>query len=181
MNAKDLVNLWGKRARSSEAVHYQIAASYLRRNQLLSFAVIVLTATIGSGIFASLSTTASKQLRLVFGVISVLTAILAGLNRSLRYGERAEENRQAGARWAPIVNSAEQLLLGLESFSPDEAAKHVNELKKQIDDAAQRSPSIPQAFIRRNGIMDGYLWKPERTGWRLWRRSGATPEAAARS
>jgi hypothetical protein len=176
MNADELINLWGKRARLSEAAHYGIAASYLRRNQWLSFTVIVLSATTGSGIFATLSSAAPKPARIAFGVIGILTAVLAGLNRSLRYGERAEENRQAGARWAPVVNSAEELLSSLAALTPAQVAEQVDTFKGQIDAVAQHSPSIPQAFIKKNGIADAYLWKPERAGGRRQRAAvGANP------
>jgi len=179
LDASQLVNLWGKRARRSEAAHYGIAASYLRRNQFLSFTVIALSAITGSGIFATLSTTEPKPTRFAFGVIGILTAVLAGMNRSLRYGERAEENRQAGARWAPVVNSAEKLLTRLAVDPSDEVAKQIDILKGQIDDVSQRSPSIPQAFIKKNGIMDAYLWQPQRTA-RGFRRRGQRSAAAPR-
>jgi hypothetical protein len=167
MDANDLVNLWGTRARRSEAAHYQIAASYLRRNQALSLAVVVLSAATGSGIFATLSTTAPKTARVVFGVIALLAAVLAGITRSLRYGERAEENRQAGARWAPIVTSAEKLLARLAEPDPDgQVATDIDALEGHMDDVAQHSPVIPQAFVKKNGIDTAYPWQPEPTGWR---------------
>jgi hypothetical protein len=181
--AYNLVDLWGTRARRTEAAHYQIAASYLRRNQYLSFAVIVLSATTGSGSFATLSTSAPKPvLRFVFGVIGIVAAVLAGLNRSLRYGERAEENRQAGSRWALIVSSAEKVITGLQANTniPDaDLAKQIDDLKSQIDDAGQRSPSIPQGFIKKAGVSDAYRWKlPSR---RASRPSQPAPEPPAQN
>ncbi len=172
--ARWLVDLWGKRITRSEAAHYDMAASYLRIDRLLSLAVVVLSLVTGSGIFATLSTSAPKSYRYLFGIISLIAAILAGISRSLRYSEDAQQNREAGARWAPVNNSAERLRAATDSRSPaEEIASGLDELQAQMDEATQRSPSIPQRFFLKHGLEETYVWRPHPPTARWWRRNRA--------
>jgi hypothetical protein len=187
VNQKELVDLWGKRARFSEAAHYDIAAAYIRRNLWLAHSVVVLSAVTGSGFFASVSTTAPKPTRFIFGAFGLLAAVLAALNRSLRYGERAEENRQAGARWARIVNSTETLHATLASGdSPADIHAQITKLGAAMTGITQHSPSIPQRFFALNGLGQTYLWEyaptPSWTSrWRRWLgKSTAPPTSPAK-
>lgn len=89
-----------------------------------------------------------------------------------------QENRQAGARWAPIVSSAEKLLARLSQPDPDgEVAKDIAALEAKMDDVAQHSPVIPQAFVKKNGIDAAYPWQLKPTG----RRNGVQRHRWVRS
>lgn len=176
--ARRLIDLWGMRARCSEAAHYDMAASYLRRDRWLSLAVVVISLVTGSGIFATYSTSVPKSYRFVFGGISLLAAVLAGVSRSLRYSEEAQQNRQAGALWAPIVNSAERLRATIASANApgrgssrgaaltDDIAREMDALQAQMDGATRHSPSIPQHFFNKHGLARTFYWQPERTSRR---------------
>ncbi len=161
--ARRLVDLWGMRARCSEAAHYDMAASYLRRERWLSLAIVIISLVTGSGIFATYSTSVPKSYRIVFGGISLLAAVLAGVSRSLRYSEEAQQNRQAGALWAPIVSSAESLQADIASGAPaDFIGPQVEALRAQMDKATSKSPSIPQHFFKKHGLASTFYWQPPR-------------------
>src|SRR4051794_34138200 len=113
---RKLVELWGDRARRSEGAHYQTAARYSSTHTFLTLIAVALSAVTASGLFASNahSDGASTAYNVTFGVLGIIAAIAAGVDRGQRYAERSEQHRAAGAGWAIIVNTTERRLQDLE-------------------------------------------------------------------
>lgn len=153
--AEALLAYWGPRARKTEAAHYQVATEYSRRHDALTLLVVSLAAFTGSGLFATLSTK-SARFKTVLAILSVIAALLAGLDRSLRYLERAEKHREAGSAWAAIVNETEELKPQLAAHPPE--ATRISSLAKLMNDITARSPYIPQRVFDRCGLGDTYMW-----------------------
>lgn len=168
---EQLVALWCKRARRSESAHYQTAARYSVNHTVLTTAAVVLAAVTASGLFASDSRSAAY--RVTFGVLGILAAVVAGLDKGQRFAERSEQHRAAGARWAVIVNATEELRLRPTTQRISE--RDFNDLRKRMDDTTAHSPQLPQSIFVRNGLEDTYLCafhpQPRRGFWRsTWRK-----------
>jgi conflict system pore-forming effector with SLATT domain len=148
-----LVALWCKRARRSESAHYQTAARYSRNHSLLTGATVVLSSVTASGLFASHNS--STTYKVTFGVLGILAAVVAGLDKGQRYAERSEQHRAAGARWAVIVNGTEELMLRATAHRVTD--RDFNALRKLMDDTTAHSPQLPQNIFIRNDLEDTYL------------------------
>jgi hypothetical protein len=161
-----LVGLWSDRARRSEAAHYQTAARYSLYHSVLAFGAVALSAVTASGLFASTKHT-NGPYRVTFGVLGILAAVVAGLDRGQRFAERSEQHRAAGAKWAVIVNATEEL-----SLRPPHrlSAKDFDAMRSQLDDTTGHSPALPQWVFDRNRLGECYLaaYQPRRS--RLRRR-----------
>jgi len=127
----------------------------------MTFAVVALSALAGSGLFATLSTR-NAGFKAGLAVLSVLAAILAGLDRSLRYAERAEQHRTAGAEWAGIVNLTEEMKASLPDHPPDE--QRVEKLERQMTETTTKSPYIPERVFQKNCLAETYMWRGRCTG-----------------
>jgi hypothetical protein len=164
-----LIAIWAARARRSESAHYQTAARYARYHTVLTSASVVLSSVTASGLFASRGS--SAPYRVTFGVLGILAAVVAGIDRGQRFAERSEQHRSSGAQWAVIVNATEELTLRPSSQKVSE--RDFDELRKRMDETTAHSPQLPQTAFVRNEVEDTYLYphyapKLQRTWKRLW-------------
>lgn len=139
-----LLEEWATRTAIAKTAHFQLVELYRRRYTELGIPVVVLSSIVGTGLFATLSEDAvSRPLRFGAGVISVLAAVVAGLQTFLRYGERAEKHMVAADWYAALNRRINQLL----ALSPDlrpEATKCLDEVRKEMARIGQQSPEIGQ-------------------------------------
>src|SRR5438552_12181815 len=88
--AASVLDKWQRRARESQYAHYEAAKALDSANYRLGIPVTVLSTLVGTTIYATLRKQVDIPVQVVVGSISVLAAILAGVQTFLRFGERAE-------------------------------------------------------------------------------------------
>lgn len=140
---------WILRARESQMSHYEMADVLGRRNRGIGVAVIGMTAVLGTSAFLSLiAASASPVIRVIFGLVSVTASVLAALQTFLRYDERAEQHRSAGARYGAVRRTLEaaytRSLAGENHVSADLIA-----IREELDKLAQEAPNVPEAVFNR--------------------------------
>jgi SMODS and SLOG-associating 2TM effector domain family 4 len=148
---------WGPRARSSEEAHYFVATAFTKWNQVFSISIVILAGLSGSGLVSSLAAD-SKAFRNVLAAMSLFTALIAAVQRSLQYAKRSVEHQGAGADWGPIVNSIEELRAELNGGGRPPADEAIDGLRTAMDNVTKKSPQIPQRIFRRFKIGETYLY-----------------------
>jgi hypothetical protein len=147
VDTSSLLLKWTRRARESQMSHYNMANLLGKRNRGFGVSVIAITSLIGTTAFLSMIATAvSPLLRIAIGLVSVLASVMASLQTFLRYAERAEEHRAAGARYGAIRRRLEAIYAG----APDaRAACDLIAIREELDRLAQEVPNVPTAvFIK---------------------------------
>jgi hypothetical protein len=71
---------------------------------------IAFSTFVGTAVFSSLEKSADIRLQIGVGLLSVVAAVLTGLQTFLRYAELAEKHRLAGARFANLKHRIELLM-----------------------------------------------------------------------
>ena len=147
IDEEELLLKWIRRARESQASHYDMADRLNRRARWLGVSVIGITSLIGTSVFLSLVTTAvSSALRLIVGMTSVVAAVLAALQTFLRYAERAEQHRAAGARYGSVRRKLEAIYAG-DADARD--GHYLRSVRDDLDRIAEDVPNVPSAVFRR--------------------------------
>jgi hypothetical protein len=143
---------WIRRAREAQIRHYAMADRLSAYAKRLGLAVIAITAATGTSAFLSLVTTAvSPGLRLVVGMTSMSAAVLASLQTFLRYSERAELHRKAGARYGAVRRRLETIHAGELQYRHEPHEKEqcdIAVVRAELDDIAQSAPHLPRRFMR---------------------------------
>lgn len=155
MKSLDLLDVWGERAQKSSEVHYRIASSKMRWNGILAFAVVAASTFVGSTMFVKLDDSFSGGWRWVLAIVSVATATLAGLQRTLRLAEAGEKHRAAGARWDSIFNRLCVALTQYDDANPPPRSE-LAEIERRMGELVKESPYIPQRWFRRVGLAQTY-------------------------
>lgn len=149
---------WHNRAASAQEAHYRLASQCRRRNVQLGIPAVVLSSMVGTSLFATLSKdSVSSGLRVAVGVVSVLAAVLVGLQTFLRFGERAEKHVVA-ADWYSAVRREAATLLALPPEAREPPRETLDRVRKEMSRVGQQSPEIParlwSQLAQAHGVQD---------------------------
>ena len=146
-NNKELLEIWFRRSRESQFAHYEAAKYLSRRNYFLGIPVIVLTTIVGTSIFASFQEQNMIWLRIILGLVSVAAAVLSALQTFLRFQERAEKHRSAGASFGSIRREIEQLFIDIENAKV--MTQSLDAIRKRFDSLSKEAPEIPNSIWKK--------------------------------
>jgi hypothetical protein len=147
---RELVFTWLRRARDSQMAHYEMADILSRRGRLIGVPVILITTLVGTSVFASVAAeTIPVRAKLLVGVLSLLAAVLSGLQTFFKFSERAEKHRVFGARFGAVRRELEALYA--ESGAHGEP-HYTTVLREKLDRLADEAlPVPPKVFLRVQG------------------------------
>jgi SMODS and SLOG-associating 2TM effector domain family 4 len=138
---------WYDRVALTQHGHYVAALYFSRRQYWIGIPVVLLTAIVGTSVFASIQQKPDLWLQIAVGLMSIAATVLACLQTFLGYTDRAEKHRLAGARYGAVGRQLELML------ARDSGWDVLDTMKQQLDTLAQESPNIPQAV---HGAMEQY-------------------------
>jgi hypothetical protein len=140
-SVRDLLGQWQTMALKASRRHSSACDNYEHRNALFGTLSTVLTAIVGSTIFVTLQHTTSEGVRIIFGLLAALAAVISGVQTTAKYGQLAERFRQASRRYATVARRIEELLAT--PPSPDGLEAALDELRKELDDIGAMAPNVP--------------------------------------
>ncbi|MFT4066577.1 SLATT domain-containing protein [Paraburkholderia sp.] len=147
VDENELLLKWIRRARESQMSHYDMADLLSTRERRMGWLVTILTAFVGTAVFASLSVPpVSIEMRIFVGLVSVAAAISAALQVFLRYAERAEKHRAAGARYGAVRRRLEAVFAG---DADAREGHYLSTIRTELDRLAEDSPNVPPRVFYR--------------------------------
>lgn len=160
---------WECRCAAAEEVHFDVAEELSRRNLFLGIPVVVLSAIVGTSLFASVSSDGvAVGIRIAAGTVSLIAGVLASIQTFLRFGARAEQHRVAAERWAAVKREIEKVR-ALPAEQVGDANELLDDIKARMDQAADKAPAMPKRRWNRALAKQERAAKQERT-----RRKGRT-------
>jgi len=154
-----LLRDWERRSTVAEHAYYAKSERLRAWNYLLGIPVVIVTAVVGTAVFASLSKSSSIDFhaKLWIGGITMLAAVLAGIQTFTKLGEAAQINGAAGDWYASIRRDIEQALSLPPEFR-DPAKDVVDSVRKEMNKASQKSPELGERwwgpFAEAYGVAD---------------------------
>ncbi|MCC8400338.1 SLATT domain-containing protein [Paraburkholderia sp. MMS20-SJTN17] len=147
LDETELLLKWIRRARESQMSHYDMADLLSARERGMGWLVTALSAFVGTAVFASLSAAPiSTEMRIFVGLVSVAAALSAALQTFLRYAERAEKHRAAGARYGAVRRRLEAVFAG---DADAREAHYLTSIRIELDRLAEDSPNVPPHIFYR--------------------------------
>lgn len=149
MTPNDLILHWRFRVHRMQLAHYQSARSFEKRHLWLGLPAIALSTIVGTSVFATIEQTADNSrklwLQITIGLLSVLSAVLVSLQTFLRYAERAEKHRVAGARFANLKHEIE-LLSTMPPPNPADLRQALADIEGKWSKLREDSPNLSEAI-----------------------------------
>jgi hypothetical protein len=103
-----ILNLWKKRAFVAQKAHYGTAVKLDKRNHVIGILGVTFNTIVGSVVFATLITEANiAWIKIGAGVISLIAAVLVGIQTFRRDGEKAEKHRVCAAKFSVMQRELE--------------------------------------------------------------------------
>lgn len=136
-----LISNWFKRVREVQSVHYTCMRRFSRLHYLLGIPALVLSTAVGTAVIASLENEPTGRAKIIWGLLSVLSAVLGALQTFLGFSQRAEKHRQTGAGYGAVIRRIE--LLDALSHSEKEIESELQTLKDEMDNLAEHAPGVP--------------------------------------
>lgn len=143
MSPTDVATQWYDRASLVAIGHYRAALRFSRLHYWFGLPTVVLATIVGTSVFATLQAKPDFWWQILVGIMSIVAAILSGLQSFLGYGDKAEKHRTAGAKYNTVGRELE-LWLSL----PQVDLQRLEVIRQRIDSLSQESPHIPESVHR---------------------------------
>jgi hypothetical protein len=137
----DLLHRWLKRVRESAFAHYVAEEKYSRLRLIIGVPAAFMSAIVGTSVFAALDSNSGldTRVKIIVGVMSILAAVLTGLQTFLRFSERAEQHRKIATEFGILRRYIEANLTANKPVSD----QLVDDIRKRIDDLTKSAPNVP--------------------------------------
>lgn len=145
---KEQIQDWGDGTQFVYRAHYESAVRLQRANLWLGIPTAILSGLVGTSVFATLNEQPVKKAQIAVGLISILVAILASLQTFLRFAERAEKHKEAGARFAALHREADQALV-LPPPTDQELKKWMDSFRERWDALSREAPTANRRIWER--------------------------------
>lgn len=114
---------------------------------------IILSAFVGSSLFATLLTQVKPAFQIIIGLGSILAAVLASLQTFFNFAGLTERHRLAGVKYKAIIWELEQILSHpIENNL--EIAKTLDDIRKRLALIEKESPVVPESIYQK--VEDAY-------------------------
>lgn len=156
-SSADLVLAWIRRARESQLAHYVMSDILARNGRWLGVPVILVTSVVGTSALASVAAELIPTwARIITGLLSILAAVLAGLQTFFNYSDRADKHRVFGARYGVTRRKLEQLYARQDQGIDTQLLEI---LRQELDSLAQEALQIPRHVFDK--VQKGLLYVGE--------------------
>ena len=166
MTNDKLIDQWRLGLRISHRAHFEAAKYYEQRHLMISVPAVVMSAMLGTTVFAHLQFSENSVVKFLLAVCTVSMIVLSSLQAFLKYAECAERHKTAAVQIGEIRRELEQLL----AYKPnpaDIAVETATVLRKKWDATDRQAPTIPtriysywQNEITREELANGGITAP---------------------
>lgn len=136
---------WCRGIRIAQIAHLRAAAGYQRLHRLLGVPVTVLTALVSTSIFASMGESKREGMLIAAGIISVLTAILSGVQTFLNYTELSVKHQEAGTKYGKLRRRVDEVMAV--GYADDKLEALLKEVREAWDKIEAESPPAVQRYV----------------------------------
>jgi hypothetical protein len=148
-NIEQLLRGWLLHAHKGRDRHDRAARRTDRQRLLIGGLAAVLSAVVGTSVFGALSSDGAVTfpVKALVGTLSIVAAILTGLNGFLNLAERTEKHRVAGVRYKLAIRDIERLLsASVEKLTRDDPA--VVSVQHRLDELEETAPVVPERLYQ---------------------------------
>jgi hypothetical protein len=161
-SSEHLLREWQSRAALALFAYNRAASRCRAWDTRLGGLIAVLSAIVGTSVFATLQNNLSVAAKITVGMVSVTAAVVAGVQAFATLSKRAYEYERAARIFGSLRRQIEEARWLLHDDS-DAMAARVSELRLRLDDAARDSPNTPpRIWNRARREMKGEFTRAER-------------------
>jgi len=146
-NREELLHGWLLHAHKCRDRHQLAARLNDTYRYWLGVPTIIFATVVGSSVFASLDAQVDTSLKIILGLVSITSAVLASLQTFYNFAGRAETYRVAGIKYKAIIRELEHLLTG-STKQMLEKADFLDDLRQRLDGLELEVPVVADSIYR---------------------------------
>ena len=154
-NTQELLDIWYNDLYLISHAHYEAAVYYQKMHRNFGIPITVLSAILGTSLFATINLNPDIWARIIAGLISFSVAVLSALNTYLNYIERAEKHRIAGSRFRSLLTEVE-LNQRLPINTEAEFRTWADDLRRRWDHLSLESVTVPPKIFEKHRKLHNY-------------------------
>ena len=142
MPSSDLLKSWHKGLRIKHITHSRAAVRLERQGQILGLSVVILSAIVGTSIFAEAQALGTVW-KIVTGLMSAAATVLASVQTFTKYYELAEKHKLSAQKFGNLRREVELF----EVSPPQDLAAALKAVQEKWDSLEEESPNVPQDIV----------------------------------
>jgi hypothetical protein len=147
MAADTFLDQWALGLRIGHRAHFEAAKHYERLHLTIGIPTVVISALMGTTVFANFEYSSHPGIKMTLAMLSVLMIVFSSLQAFFRYAERSERYRTAAIQLGEVRRELEELLALTAKGTLDRAA--IDTLRKKWDSVDRQAPTIPtRIYVR---------------------------------
>src|SRR6266536_3062110 len=126
--------------------HYDMAEMYKNRHRFFGIVVVLVTAIVGTSVFASLGKSPESWIQIFTGFLSIAAVVLSSLQTFLGFSEYQSQHKASAAGYGSCRRDLELLIMKFPEAtgkSGEAGTMELELIKKSLDDLDKASPTIP--------------------------------------
>ena len=146
----ELIHDWHRRSQESSFAHYDAANILSKYHFYIGVPAVGFSAIIGTTIFANFQNTLNLYIQIAAGFFSIITCLLIALQTFMKFDERANMHRSAGAAYGSIRRELQQII-----YSADESLlsnEYLSIIREKFDRLSKESPHISENIWNRTEL-----------------------------
>ncbi|MCL6542210.1 MAG: DUF4231 domain-containing protein [Roseiflexus sp.] len=143
---RELIRGWLIHARKGWKKHEEAARRLESQYRGVGVASVALSAVVGTTLFASLEASYEPWIRIIAGLLSLSSAVLASLITFHRYEERVEKHRAAAVSYKGALRKLEKLHTMPAGSTLDQESS--NRIQEELDEIEKFAPVVPEDINR---------------------------------
>ena len=153
----ELLEDWRQRVYAAQSAHYSSADRFRVLNYLVGVPAIIFSSIVGTAIFAGLQRDTPQTF--LVASISIIAAVLTGLQTFLRFPERASQHATA-ADWYSAIRRDVEETLHLPVANRGNAKECLDRIRKEMNRVTQDAPELDvriwQREAKRFGVKEAH-------------------------
>ncbi len=131
--------------------HHLAAAQKTRLNHFFGVPAAVISAIVGTTVFATLEQNPETAWRIVVGLVLILSAVLSTLQTRFNYADAAGKHKAAGTRYSAVRRRLEvfELKCADPGLDRQQALVEIEKILTDLEKLAEDLPAIPDSMWNR--------------------------------
>jgi hypothetical protein len=146
MTSEELLKRWHKTIRRYQVEHELSSRFYEKLNWKLGIPVVIFSTIVGASIFATFEQSTNLPLfKIIFGALSLISAVLASLQTFLGFGDRASGHKSAALSFGELAKEVQQVRAcdGVNGNMKD----FIDSVRTRWDSIAREAPTLRKSTI----------------------------------
>ncbi|MGZ5435811.1 MAG: SLATT domain-containing protein [Pyrinomonadaceae bacterium] len=137
---RTLLENWEKDTKKIYRAQYDSSVRAQNLNLYLGIPTVILSAIVGTSVFAMLGKTPGNTSQIAVGIISMVVTALASLQTFLRFSERGERHQATAAGFAALNREARNLLASPPA-DDKETKERLRSFRERWDELSKNAPT----------------------------------------